>query len=84
MVECKIAPTMIEQQIRREQCCEPRAERENGQVSVLNRVQQILKNLSDYGEINTHKHNNYEPVLLGGGSYMFVRCEPEAIFREGK
>lgn len=84
MVECKTAPTMIEQRIGKYQCCEPRDNAENSHTSILNRWQGIFKNFLAYGEANAHKHDKYEPVLLGGGSYMLIRCEPEAIFREGK
>ena len=84
MVECNSTPRTVYQQLREDQCREPRDKRENGHAPVLNRWQRMLKNISTYAEANAHKYDRYQPVLLGGGSYMFIRSEPESIFREGK
>lgn len=84
MVECKSTPRMAYQRLREDQYCEPHDKCENGHASVLSRWQRILKNISAYAEADAHKYDSYEPVLLGGGSFMFIRCEPGSIFREGK
>lgn len=84
MVECKSTPRTAYQRLREDQCCEPHDKCENGRVSVLSRWQQMVKNILIYAGANGPKYDKYEPVLLGGGSFMFVRCDPEAIFREGK
>ena len=85
MVEYGSTAKLVGQQLKEEWVSEPRESREKGRASILDRWLQILKNiLGYYAEANVHKYDRYEPVLLSGGSFMFIRCEPEAIFREGK
>ena len=84
MIECNSRSRILYQQLREDQCGEACGQPEHGYASVLNRLQRILKSISTYTEANVHSHNGYEAVPLGGGSYMFIRCEPESIFREGK
>ena len=85
MVECGSTAKLVGQQLKEERVSEPRESREQGRTSILYRWQQIFKNiLGYYAEANVHKYDRYEPVLLGGGSYMFIRCEPESVFREVK
>ena len=84
MIECNSTSKMVYQQLREDQCCEPRDKRENGHASILNRWLRILRNILTYTEANAHKYDRYQPVPLGGGSIMFIRYEPESIFREGK
>ena len=84
MVEYGSTSRLVGQQIGEKRVGEPRESSEKGRVFILDRWQQILKNILGYAEANAHKYDRYEPVLLGGGSYMFIRCEPESIFREGK
>jgi hypothetical protein len=87
MVECNSTSKMVCQRIREDWTSQSRDCCENSRTSKLSRWQQILATISAYAEANTRKYDKYdkyEPVLLGGGSYMLIRCDPESIFREEK
>jgi hypothetical protein len=84
MVECNATSKMVYQKVRKEHCCEPHDSCGNSHVSVLNKWQQIFRDILAHAEPNAHKYDGFEPVLLGGGSTMFIRCDSESIFREGK
>jgi hypothetical protein len=84
MVEYGSTAKLVGQQLGEERVYKPRENCEKDRASILDRWQQILKNISGYAEANVYKYDRYAPVLLGGGSIMFIRCEPESSFREGK
>ncbi len=84
MVECNSPSTIIYQEVGNDQCCEIHNSCESSRVPVLKRWRRVLKNILAYTRATHHQNDKYQPVLLGGGSCMLVRCEPEAIFREGK
>ena len=84
MVECNCTPSTVYQQVGKDQCNESHDSCAKNRVSVFSRLQQIFHNVLPFGEANAHKHDGYDPVLLGGGSVMHIRSEPESMFREGK
>jgi hypothetical protein len=84
MVEYGSTAKLVGQQLGEERVSEPRENREKGRASILDSWQQMFENILAYAKVNAHKYDRYEPALLGGGSIMFIRCESESIFREGK
>lgn len=84
MVECNCTSSTVFQQVGKNQCNESHDSCDNNRVSVFNRWRQMFQNIWADAKVGVYKHDGYESVPLGGGSVMHIRCEPEAIFREGK